>query len=295
MNTNFSLGTFLKNYGTNDKCLEAIKNLRYPNGIYCNECKTITKFYKITGRQVYQDSLNHQISPLAGTIFEKSSTPLQYWFYAIFLMSVTRSGTSAKQLQRELGVTYKTAWRMFHQIRKLMARSGGGFLEGDVEVDETYIGGKGYNRATKPNFNMIPKEIVMGLVERGGKAYLKHIPDTSKWTLINQIEMNVSPNARILSDELPVYMSLPHYGYRHEAVKHSALEYVRGDVHTQNVENIWSQLKRGIYGVYRFVSKKHLQAYVDEYNWRYNNRLVPKSMFDLLLAQVGEVKAIKPV
>ena len=157
----FSLGIFLKKYGTSDKCLEAIFNLKYPHGAYCEQDKMVSRFYKISDRQVYQCSCGYQIAPLAGTIFEKSSTPLQYWFYAIFIMSTTRSGVSAKQLQRELGVTYKTAWRMFQQVRKLMALDNG-ILEGTVEIDETYVGGKGKNRAKVANFNEIPKEVVLG-------------------------------------------------------------------------------------------------------------------------------------
>lgn len=293
MTDKLSLGTFLKKYGTNDKCLEAIFKLRYPNDIYCTICKQNTKFYKISGRQVYQDSFNHQISPLAGTIFEKSSTPLQYWFYAIFIMAVTRSGVSAKQLQRELGVTYKTAWRMFQQVRKLMAQDNG-LLDGVVEIDETYVGGKGKNRAKVANFNEIPKEIVWGAVERNGKAYLKHIPNTGKWTLIQQVKEHINPKAFLMTDELPAYKRLYEFGFdNHQSVTHSQREYVRGNVYNNNVENIWSHLKRGIYGVYRVVSKKYLQAYVDEYAFRYNNRNNQEKMFETLLKQVAEVKVLR--
>ena len=289
----FSLGIFLRKYGTNDKCLEAIFILRFPNGVFCPVCNTDTTFYKIKGRQVYQDSFNHQISPLAGTIFEKSTTPLQYWFYAIFIMAVTRSGVSAKQLQRELGVTYKTAWRMFQQIRKLMAQDNG-ILNGTVEIDETYVGGKGKNRAKVANFNEIPKEIVWGAVERGGKAYLKHIPNTGKWTLIQQVREHISPKAFVMTDELAAYKRLYEFGYNnHQSVTHSSGEYVRGNVHNNNIENIWSHLKRGIYGVYRVVSKKYLQAYVDEYAFRYNNRNNQEKMFETLLKQVAEVKVLR--
>lgn len=146
MKDKFSLGSFLKKYKNDEACLEHIKEIKYPSGISCEKCKAVKDFSKVKNRPVYECSCGYQISPLAGTIFEKTTTPLQYWFYAIFIMSVTRSGVSAKQLQRELGVTYKTAWRIFKQIRILMANTDSGLLNGTVEVDETFIGGKGMNR-----------------------------------------------------------------------------------------------------------------------------------------------------
>jgi len=289
----FSLGTFLRKYKNDDACLEQIKDIKYPDGIYCEKCKIISKFYKVEGRPVYQCACGFQVSPLANTIFEKTTTPLQYWFYAMFVMTQTRSGISAKQLQRELGVTYKTAWRMMKQIRILMANTDTSLLSGTVEIDESFIGGKGANRATKPNFNMIPKQVVMGIVERQGKAYFKHIPDTSKWTLLQQVREHVDPTARVMTDEYNAYMTLPRLGFTHGSVKHSASEYVLGDVHTNTVEGFWSILKRGVYGVYRVVSKKYLQAYVDEYAWRYNHRNNPPTMFDLLLNAISEVKTLR--
>ncbi|TSC90449.1 MAG: ISSpo3, transposase [Microgenomates group bacterium Gr01-1014_5] len=140
----FSLGTFLKTYKDDEACLDHIKEIKYPAGVFCEKCQKITNFTKIKDRPVYQWSCGYQISPLAGTIFAKTTTPLQFWFYAVFIMTQTRSGVSAKQLQRELGVTYKTSWRMFKQIRILMANAnkGGEPLDGIVEIDETYIGGR---------------------------------------------------------------------------------------------------------------------------------------------------------
>lgn len=293
MEERFSLGTFLRKFGTPEKCLDLILDIRYPNGVFCEKEQKATKFYKVENRPLYACTCGFQISPLAGTIFEKSSTPLQYWFFAIYLMSVTRSGVSAKQLQRTLGVTYKTAWRMFKQIRMLMADKGsGGLLEGDVEVDETFIGGKGRNRAYEWHGNEKPKQIVIGMIARHGKAYFKHIPNTGKWTLLKQIKDHVDPQARVITDQYGGYMQLPKYGYKHDYINH-AVTFVKGDVHTQNAENVWSIIKRGFYGVYRTVSPKYLQAYVDEYGWRYNNRLAGDQMFELLLKQIAQVKMIK--
>jgi len=288
-----NLTDFLKRYNTSEKCLEEIKNLRFPDGITCKKCKKVTSHYKIKGRMQYacQDCGTH-IAPLAGSIFEKSTTPLTSWFYAMFLMINTRSGISAKQLERELGVTYKTAWRMFHQVRKLMADMDFEQLDGDVEIDETFIGGKGMNRRFVPNFSEKPKEVVMGMVKRGGKAYLRHIPNTGKYTLINQIDRYVSPKARIITDQYAGYTQLRKKGYRHETINHN-VSYVRsGDIHTQNAENVWSHLKRGLFGVYRHVSKKHLQAYVDEFAFRYNNRNAD-DMFTELLKQIPSIRLMR--
>ncbi len=295
MNKKFSLRQFKRKYGTHLQCLEAIKRLRFPDEMECSKCKSLSVFYPVTNRTSYACKYcGFQIYPLAGTIFEKTSTPLDLWFFAMYLMVTTRSGTSAKQLERMLGVTYKTAWRMFKQIRMLMAETEGGLLSGIVEIDETYIGGKGKNRATKPNFNEIPKEVVWGAVERGGKAYLKHIPNTGKWTLINQIKQNVSPKAHVMTDELASYKNLYDFGYYdHDKVNHSSGEYVRGFIHNNTIEGVWSQLKRGITGVYRVVSKKYLQSYVNEYAWRYNQRNNQGKMFEMLLRQVAEVKTLK--
>lgn len=289
-----SLGQFLRKFKNDDACLDHIFSIRFPKGAYCENCKKVTVFYKIEGRPAYQCSCNYQISPLAGTIFEKTTTPLQYWFYAIFVMTMTRSGISAKQLQRELGVTYKTAWRMMKQIRMLMANVDTTLLGGVVEIDETFVGGKGKNRAYKPNFNEIPKEIVMGMVQRNGKAYFKHIPNTGKWTLLQQVKEHVDPTTHVMTDEYGAYVNLPKFGFAHDSVKHSASEYVTaGMVHTNTVEGFWLILERGVYGVYRVVSKKYLQAYVDEYAWRYNNRDNAGRMFDMLLGQIAEVKIVR--
>ena len=288
----FSLGVFLKKYSSNQQSLDKIKQLRWPNGITCPDCKKITKFYAVKGRTTYACEFGgYQLSPLTGTIFEKTTTPLQYWFYAIYLMTQTRSGISAKQLQRELGTTYKTAHRMFRLIRTLMASVNTNLLTGVVEVDETFVGGKGKNRAYKWKADE-QKEIIMGMVERQGRAYLKHIPNTGKYTLLQQVKENIDPKARVMTDELMSYTNLDKMGYYHQSVKHSKYEYIRGEAHTQNIENVWSHLKRGIYGVYRHVSKKYLQAYADEYAWRYNHRN-DINIFENLLKQVAEIKVLR--
>lgn len=298
MTNKFSLRQFKRKYGTHLLCLGAIKELRYPDGTQCPKCKESSVFYPVTDRTAYACKLcGWHVYPLAGTVFEKSTTPLDLWFFAMYLMVQTRAGISAKQLERMLGVTYKTAWRMFKQIRILMAESGGGMLDGIVEIDETFVGGKGKNKHnySRTEFDSTNKEVVMGMVERGGKVYMKHVPNTGKWTLINQIRLKVSPTAKVFTDDYGSYISLPKFGYFHESVVHSTSQYVKGEIHTQNIENVWSHLKRGITGVYRVVSAKYLQAYADEYAWRYNNRYLAGGMFDKLLRQVVEVKTLQAV
>ena len=290
MNNKFSLRQFKRKYGTHELCLEAIKQLRFPIGSVCPKCTKKTDFYHVTGRSSYACKLcGWHVYPLQGTIFEHTSTPLDLWFFAMYLMVQTRAGVSAKQLERMLGVTYKTAWRIFKQIRLLMAQEPS-LLDGIVEIDETYVGGEGKNRRFTWNTEK-EKQIVMGMVERGGKAYTKRVSNTGKWTLLAQIKEHVSPMARVITDELPSYVCLPKYGYRHDIITH-AQSYVVGDVYTQNVENLWSQIKRGLTGVYRVVSKKYLQAYIDEYTWRFNNRFSNGGMFDILLHQITEVKLL---
>lgn len=291
----FTISQFLKRFPNNEACLEEIKSLRWPGGLIpCTKCNKDTKHYKVTGRTAYAcEFCGNHVYPLAGTIFDKTTTSLKLWFYAAYLMAQTRAGISAKQLQRELGVTYKTAWRIFKQIRTLMADNNGIPLDGIVEVDETFIGGKTTNRKNQYGLGSNNKEVVMGMVQRQGKAYLRHVPNTGKWTLIKQIKENVSRRTSVYTDEFGSYASLPEYGYFHDWVTHSKSEYARGDVHTQNIENIWSNLKRGLTGVYRSVSKKYLQAYVDEYAFRYNNRRTGGYMFDLILKRVPEVKMLR--
>ena len=201
MATKFSIKDFSKRYKNEDACLQEIFTLRFPDGVDCKVCKRVTKYYKITNRKAYScEFCRTQLYPLAGTVFEKSTTSLRTWFFAIFLMTSTRSGISAKTVERLTGVTYKTAWRMYRQIRILMADTDVTSLDGIVEIDETFVGGKGANRKNVPHFNEKPKEIVMGMVMREGKAYLRHIPNTGKYTLIDQIDRHVDPKARIMTD-----------------------------------------------------------------------------------------------
>jgi transposase-like protein len=233
------------------------------------------------------------ISPMAGTIFEKSSTALRTWFYAMYLMSATRCGISAKQIQRETGVTYKTAWRMFKQIRTLMSEDIS--LEGEaVEADESYFGGKAKNkRFGKRGGNgrsLRDKTPVFGMVERSGRVVAMVTPDARAKTILPIIHERVLPASIVYTDDFPIYDKLSEHtnGYVHRRIQHTEKIYVMGDVHTNTIEGFWSLVKRGIGGVYHSVSSKYLQSYLDEYSFRYNRRNSGQPMFTSLLKQVSE-------
>jgi transposase-like protein len=227
------------------------------------------------------------ISPMAGTIFEKSSTALGTWFYAMYLMSATRCGISAKQIQRETGVTYKTAWRMFKQIRTLMSEEVS--LEGEaVEMDETYVGGK-RRKGSKRGRGGEHKSCVVGAIERGGRVVAIVSTDASRKTLHGVAKEYILPDSIVYTDEGKGYNGLEKInGYEHRRINHSQGVYVVGTTHTNTIEGFWSLVKRGIGGVYHSVSKQYLQTYLDEYSFRYNRRNSGQPMFTSLLEQVSE-------
>jgi transposase len=284
----YTIKDFEKQFPTDDACLDFLKEARFPKGIYCPKCQKITTHYRIAKRKVYScEFCASHVSPTAGTIFHKSNTPLRSWFHAIFLMSSTKTGISAKQLQRELGVTYKTAWRMFTQIRKLMSENVNP-LTGEVEVDETYFGGK---RTGKRGRGALGKSVIMGLVERNGNAVTKIVPDVKARTLLPMIEENVAKENKtvVFTDELPSYNQIERLGYAHEIVQHAAQQYVRGIAHVNTVESLWSTIKRGIGGVNHSVSPLYLQSYLDSYIFRYNHRKDDCPLFLSLLARISSL------
>jgi transposase-like protein len=252
----YTLNQFNAEFPDDDACLEAIKEMRFPGAVAtCDKCKVERKHYRVSGRTAYAcDHCGHHVYPLAGTIFEKSSTSLKLWFHAMFQMGSTKCGISAKQIQRETGVTYKTAWRMFRQVRSLMGEEIS--LEGStVEVDETMCGGvQKCGAGRKPRDN---KTIVMGMAERKGRIVARCIPDTTAKTLKGKIHEYVLPGATVYTDEWGGYNTVgEHRQYRHRRIKHALKVYVMGDVHTNTVEGFWSLIKRGISGVHHSVSEK---------------------------------------
>lgn len=276
----YTFKDFRAEYPDDDTCLKAVLDNRY--GTTCPKCGVVnTKFYKITGRKAFAClHCRQHIYPLADTIFRKSETSLWNWFYAIYLFSVSKNGVSAKELERQLGVTYKTAWRMAKQIRKLMAEESG-MLGGAVEVDETYIGGR---RKLAQKFTN--KSSVFGAVERNGLIRAKHVKSTGARVLLPEIERSVLQATTVYSDEYSSYRRLKKLGYSHTTVNHSKLEYVRGTAHTNTIEGFWSQLKRSLDGTYHAVSPKYLQSYVNEFVFRYNLRTV--AIAPVLLKQAAK-------
>jgi transposase len=284
---------FLELFPDNDACLEYLKDRFYPDGTECPKCNKASRFHRIKGRSAYScQYCGHHVYPTAGTIFHKSSTSLQLWFWAIFLMSSTRCGISAKQLEREIGVTYKTAHRMFKQIRSLLSDDGDDPLMGEVEVDETYVGGR-RRRAGRSRLQSrgrpaqdSNKTPVLGMVQRRGRLIARVVPDARKGSLMPQITEHVLPASMVYTDELSSYGDLGRRGYLHRRIAHHKKIYVQGDVTTNTVEGFFGLMKNGIRGVYHSVSTRYLQHYLDEYTFRYNRRNRSTPLFWAILDRV---------
>lgn len=283
----YTIKDFNNQFPTDDSCLDFLLESRYPAGVNCPKCGKVTKHYKKTGMKFYAcEFCGMGVSPTAGTIFHKSPTPLRSWFYAMFLISSTRCGISAKQLERELGVTYKTAWRMFKQIRSLMDEESKP-LNGNTEVDETYIGGKHSGTRGRGAGGKTP---VVGMVNREeSHVVAKVVADVKARTIMPIIWDNIPRDANntIHTDELASYNYVQKLGYTHRIVRHGKGEYVNGNAHVNSIEGFWSLVKRGIGGVYHAVSPKYLQTYFNEYGFRYNHRNSGIPMFVLLLGRVS--------
>lgn len=276
----FTIAHLNKLYPNEDACLDALFQFRHGDISVCPSCSKSTKFYRVAGRKCYACPFcGHQLHPLADTIFHKSSTPLKLWFHAIFLFACSRNGVSAKELERQLGVTYKTAWRMAHQIRKLF-KDDPGMLDFAVEADEAYLGGRRRGRRGRGAEGKTP---VIGVVERGGKVVAQATADTTAKTIIPLLQSHVHPRAIILTDEYRSYSSLRDLGYLHATVQHGIWQWAKdGGVHTNTIEGFWGLLKPSLKGTYRYVSRKYLQTYVDEFSFRYNHRHSPVPLFETM-------------
>jgi|SRR5581483_2655170 len=297
----YTVNDFNSQFPDDDSCLEFLKEQRFPNGItYCEKCQKERKHHRVTGRPAYAcDYCGSMVSPMAGTIFEKSSTSLRLWFYAMYLMGSTRCGISAKQIQRETGVTYKTAWRMFKQIRSLLNEPDLKLDSQSVEMDESYFGArrKRGNKRGRPSRHDSSKTCVVGVVERKGKTSVATgkgrviatvATDATRQTLHGIAKERILPESTIFTDEYFSYNGLDKQGYTHKRINHSAGVYVMGDIHTNTIEGFWSLVKRGVSGVYHSVSRKYLQTYLDEYSFRYNRRDQGNLIFTSILQRVCE-------
>src|ERR1700693_5477738 len=279
----YTISAFNRDFPNDGACLEWLTAYLYPDGIRCRRCKRVTHHHFLTKRKALCcDNCGAHVHPTAGTIFHKSSTPLKVWFHAIYVMSATRCGVSAAQLIRE---TYKTAWRMYHQIRKMLQEDVRD-LSREVEADETYFGGRRHGPGFEGGRH---KTVIAGGVEHkhsGGRFAAYITEGRSLYDLLTPLRERVLPKSMIFTDEYASYRNLSRLGYGHKRIYHRARIYVRGNVHTNTIEGFWSLVKRGISGVHHSVSKKHLQTYLDLYSFRYNHRNDGQPMFAALLGQV---------
>lgn len=280
----FTIKDFNAKYPSDNACLNEIFKNRYGSLKKCPNCKTEAKFFRVKNRKCYACQCGHQLHPLANTIFHKSDTSLRNWFFAIFLFANSKNGVSGKELERQLGVTYKTAWRIAKQIRLLCVENSDQ-LSGIVEADETYIGGKGKGKRGRGAEN---KTAVFGLVQREGGIKAQVVQNTKSSTLLPIMKENVEKGSRIMSDEYPPYNKVRSMGYYHRRINHAIKQYVRGKTHVNTIEGFWSQLKISIHGTYHAVSPKYLQQYVNEFSYRYSKRDNPVSLFFPMIARAGQ-------
>lgn len=299
-----SLINVTREFGTEEQCLAYLEKMRWPDGVRCLSCGSgrISKFttrggvrnryskklgkeveVKVPARHLYQClECDKQFTATLGTLFNDTHLPLQKWFLAIALICNAKKGLSALQLQRDLEVSYRTAWYLYHRIRKAMEENGGGLLGGTVEADEVYVGGRVRGKGHGPKLEN--KTPVFGLIERGGKVRTWAVPRATREHIIPKILDSVSIEADVYTDEAKIYIRFPK-PYRHDTVDHSIGEYVRGDVHTGTIDNYWGLLKRGLIGSFHRVSIKHLHRYLSEFQYRWNNK-EQQDMFTLVIAQL---------
>ncbi len=286
--------TLMDKFGSDEKCRAYLEALRFPDGVFCLRCgsKKISRIYK--RNQFVCDACNYQFSVTVGTIFQDSHLPLQKWFAAIYLMCESRKGISANQMKRTLKVAYKTAWYLCHRIREAVKTDDGLLLSGIVECDETFIGGKAKNMHKADRERKIQgrgsvgKAMVLGAKMRGGDVRLVKEKRADRATLHAFIKAKIAADAEcIMTDNFPAYEGIADADTGHETVNHSEGEYVRGECHTNGIENVWSLFKRSIVGAYHQVSEKHLDRYLDELEFRFNNRNNPYLFRDTLLRLIA--------
>lgn len=278
------IAKLIEEYGTEDKCIEALAELRWPDGVTCPKCES-ENIGKIKTRKLFQcNDCECQFSVRVGTVLQDSKLPLWKWFLAAFMLIESKKGISSAQPSRMIGVSTKTGWYLSHRIRAAMVDDGS--LVGDtVEMDETFVGGRQRGKGKGP-YNTTNKSIVMAAVERGGQVRIKVVRSRDGAAIQKFMAANVDDTAKFAyTDEFAAYKTVSELrdeDTRHETVNHSKDEWVRGEVHTNTVESVWSLLKRSIVGSYHHVSKKHLPSYIDELEWRYNNRKNPHLFRDTL-------------
>lgn len=283
----YTIQQFNRDFPDNAACLDYLFRARF-GASKCPKCARVGQYYRQEDKSHYVCACGgHQLSPKKDTIFEKSDTDLYKWFFAMFLMSTSKNGVAAKEIERQVGVTYKTAWRIAKQIRSLMEQMPDMF-DGVVEADETYVGGKSRGIRGRGAKGKTP---VVGVVKRQGGVYAKAVPNVKASTVIALVRDNVKIGSTLMTDEFHSYSKAKRMGYTHKTVAHGAKQYVRrtrpDKAHTNTIEGFWSSLKRGVDGTHHSISPKHLQAYLDFYAWHWNRRNDEQPLFHGLLAQVS--------
>lgn len=288
-------------------CIEYYENIRWNGSPVCPHCGSERVYRTNRGYKCANNECYKKFTVTVGTIFHGSKISLRIWFAAIYLATTHKKGISSVQLGLDLGITQKTAWFVLHRIREMLKDKAPQMLGENnmVEVDEAYIGGNNKNRhypkkrskedntLTNEDKPYKAKKMVIGLIERNGKVVLKHVPSADLNNVGRLISKHVPKGSTIYSDEAPVYNHLKKY-YTHDNVKHSLNIYVEGNVHTNTIENFWSVLKRGLYGVYHQVSDKHLERYLDEFSARFNTRsLTSQERFEKFLVDSESVLSYK--
>ena len=289
-----------KAFQTDEQCLAYLETMRWPKGVRCPICgaKEVSKITRKTETknkrgQLYQclePTCKQQFSATSGTIFHDSHLPLQKWFMAIALMIDAKKGMSALQLKRHLGCNYRTAWYLAHRIREAMDDPEGLKLTGTVEIDETYVGGKQRGHKSK----LKNKDVVLGLRQRGGPLRLVHVEDNKGGTLYEAIATRMDKGVeKIMTDDAGAYnFRITQFrNAKHSKIRHSRKEYVKGEVHTNTVENAFSLFKRAVIGSYHQLSIKHLQRYLDEFSFRFNRR-EDQDIFEQTLSKMAGIGAM---
>jgi transposase-like protein len=287
-------------FNTEDKCLDYLEQMRWPSGVACVHCgvmnvstitRTAGKNKRVRIYQCLEKECGKQFSATSGTIFNDTHLPLTKWFLAIAMICEAKKGMSAKQLERHLGLNYRTAWHLCHRIREAM-QDGGDLLTGVVETDETYLTPK-KPRKGRPYVKKEKRDVVLGMIERGGRLRLIPIADAKREIIEPVLDAHISPDATLQTDGHATYgiISERKWVGKHRVIDHNQ-SYAWGDVHTNTIENAFSLLKRGIYGTFHKVSIKHLGRYCNEFSYRFNRREEQLQMFDGTLKNILTNKAL---